>query len=204
MLIEDDVWVTVRYRLFDSQGDALEPSERELTYLQGGYGAVFPRIEEALAGHGAGYTTSVYLEPEDSFGDYDAERVVLVPRADLPDELEIGMTFDGVPGDGADPDDEDLYVVTDITDEAVVLDGNHPLAGMSLRFDLRVTEVRAASAEEVERERENARSMAAEDGDGDGDDDEDDREDDADDDADDGDRGDGDRGDGSREVRRLH
>ena len=48
MLIEDDVWVTVRYRLFDSQGDALEPSERELTYLQGGYGAVFPRIEERI------------------------------------------------------------------------------------------------------------------------------------------------------------
>ena len=192
MLIEDDVWVTVRYRLFDSQGDALEPSERELTYLQGGYGAVFPRIEEALAGHGEGYTTSVYLEPDDSFGDYDAERVVLVPRADLPDELEVGMTFDGVPGDDTDPDDEDLYVVTDITDEAVVLDGNHPLAGMSLRFDLRVTEVRAASPEEVERERENARVMAAEDGDGD------DADDDADDDRDEG------ADDRARDGRRLH
>jgi len=194
MLIEDDVWVTVRYRLFDSQGDALEPSERELTYLQGGYGAVFPRIEEALAGHGAGYTTSVYLEPEDSFGDYDAERVVLVPRADLPDELEVGMTFDGVPGDESDPDEEDLYVVTDITDEAVVLDGNHPLAGMSLRFDLRVTDVRAASDEEVERERENARAMAGRDRD----DESDDGDADSDDDGNDG------GSDGDRAGRRLH
>ena len=150
MLIEDDVWVTVRYRLFDSLGEALEPMQRELTYLQGGYGAVFPGIEAALAGHGVGYATRVHLEPEDSFGDYDAELVRLAPRSRFPDDLEVGMTFEGVPGE----EDEDLlYIVTDMTEEAVVLDANHPLAGMSLRFDLEVVEVRPASEDEIERER---------------------------------------------------
>ena len=81
MLVEDDVWVTVKYRLYDAQGDEVEPGERELTYLQGGYGAVFEHIERALAGHGVGFSTSVHLEPEDSFGDYDAQLVRLVPRA---------------------------------------------------------------------------------------------------------------------------
>ncbi len=150
MKIEDDVWVTVRYRLFDSLGEALEPTQRELTYLQGGYGAVFPGIEAALAGHDVGYATRVHLEPEDSFGDYDAELVRLASRSQFPDNLEIGMTFEGVPGE----DDEDLlYIVTDMTDEAVVLDANHPLAGMSLRFDIEVVDVRAASEDEIERER---------------------------------------------------
>lgn len=152
MLIDDDTWVTVRYRLFDSQGDALEPGERELTYLQGGYGSVFPRIEQALAGHAAGYSTSVYLEPEDSFGDYDPELVRLAPRARFPDDLEVGMTFEGVPGDEGD-DEGMMFIVTDISDEAVVLDANHPLAGMALRFELVIVDVRAASAEEVARER---------------------------------------------------
>ncbi len=158
MMIEDDVWVTVRYRLFDSLGEALEPMERELTYLQGGYGAVFPGIEAALAGHDVGYATRVHLEPEDSFGDYDAELVRLAPRARFPDDLEVGMTFEGVPGE--DDGDDRLYIVTDMSDEAVVLDANHPLAGMSLRFDLKVVDVRAASAAEIEHERALAETPA--------------------------------------------
>ena len=153
MLVGDGMWVTVRYRLFDSQGVALEEGERELTYLQGGFGSVFPKIEEALVGRKTGYATSVYLQPEDGFGDYDADRVNLAARADFPDELEVGMTFEGVPGDAES--DDGIYTVTDFNDEAVVLDGNHPLAGMALRFELRVVEVREATDEEVEREREN-------------------------------------------------
>jgi FKBP-type peptidyl-prolyl cis-trans isomerase SlyD len=163
MLVEDDVWVTVRYRLFDAQGDEVEPGERELTYMQGGYGAVFEDIERALAGHEIGYTTSVRLEPEDSFGDYEPQLVRLVPRTQLPAELEVGMTFEGVPGDL--DEEEGLYIVTDFTDEVAVLDGNHPLAGMALRFDLEVVDVRAATDEEVAAERANA---AAAEGDEDG------------------------------------
>lgn len=151
MIIEDDVWVTVEYRLYDSQGEELEPSERELTYLQGGYGGVFPRVEEALAGQAVGYETVLYLEPEDSFGEYDPELVRLAHREDFPEQLEVGMTFEGAPGD---EEDGELYTVTDIADDTVVLDGNHPLAGMALRFELRVTDIREATDAEVEHERE--------------------------------------------------
>lgn len=150
MRIEDDTWVTVRYRIFDAQGEAIESVERELSYLHGGYGAVFPLIEAALAGQEVGHATTVWLEPEDSFGDYDAELVRLADRADFPEALEVGMTFEGAPGDA---EDAGLYTVTDFTDEAVVLDGNHPLAGMALRFELSVTGVRPATEDEIERER---------------------------------------------------
>lgn len=155
MQIQDDTWVTVRYRLYDAQGEALEPDERELTYLQGGYGAVFPRIEEALAGREIGHETTVFLEPEDGFGEYDAALLRIAPRSAFPDALELGMTFEGVPGE-TDDDDGGLFTVTDFTDEAVVLDGNHPLAGMALRFDLCVVDVREATDEEIAAEREAA------------------------------------------------
>ena len=165
MQIDNDHWVTVRYRLFDSDGEPIEDGERELTYLQGGYGAVFPRIEQALAGREPGFQTSLYLPPNDTFGDYDAELVRVAPRGEFPEQLEIGMTFEGLPEDDEVADDENaedrLFVVTDFTGDVVVLDGNHPLAGMALRFDVRVIDVREASPDEIERERER---MAAEDG----------------------------------------
>ena len=157
MQINDDHWVTVRYRLFDSDGEPIEDGERELTYLQGGYGAVFPRIEQALAGREPGFQTSLYLPPNDTFGDYDAELVRIAPRSEFPDQLEIGMTFEGLPEDDEVASDEEaedrLFVVTDFTGDVVVLDGNHPLAGMALRFDVKVIDVRVALPDEIERER---------------------------------------------------
>lgn len=150
MHIEPNVWVTVQYRLYDSQGQPVEDNERELTYLHGGYGAVFARIEEALEGRELGFRTSLYLEPEDTFGDYDAERLRLAPRELFPEKLETGMTFEGVPGEVPDGS---LYTVTDFTDDTVVLDANHPLAGMALRFELEVIDLREATADEIAAER---------------------------------------------------
>lgn len=149
-IVASDHWVQVRYRLFDARDEVLEAFERELTYLHGGYGAVFERIEAALDGRSVGETLSVHLEPEDSFGEYDAGLLRLAPRRLFPDDLAVGMTFEGVPGE---PGDGRIHIVTDIADETVVLDANHPLAGMGLRFELLVLDVRAASDEEIERER---------------------------------------------------
>lgn len=145
-----DRWVRLRYRLFDSQGEPVEDGERELTYLHGGYGAIFRHLEEALEGACEGDERHVYLEPPDSFGDYDPDLVQLAARNLFPDTLETGMSFDGVPG--GVPDGR-IHIVTDYTDDAVVLDANHPLAGMALRFELRVVEVRDASDEEIAEER---------------------------------------------------
>lgn len=153
MAIGDGMWVALRYRLFDAQGQAIEPDARELEYLHGGYGAVLPALERALDGRSEGDRLTVQVEPEDAFGDYEAGLVEMVPRATLPAELEPGMTFEGLPGEPEDAPGRRLWTVTDFTDEQAILDGNHPLAGLALRYELTVLAVRAATDEEIEAER---------------------------------------------------
>ena len=119
-----------------------------MVYLHGGYHNTLPKIEEALNGKSAGYQVTIQVEPEDAFGEYDADLVKIEPREVLPEPLEIGMQFEGSPQDD-EPGDSRVFTVTDIADGKVVLDGNHPLAGIALRFALNVIEVRAASKEEV-------------------------------------------------------
>ncbi len=143
-------WVTVRYRIFDSTREPVEDTARELRYLHGGFGAIFPKLEEALTGLRQGAQVSVTLQPEDAFGDYEAERITLIPSARLPEGSEIGMTFEGVPGE---PTDGLVYTLTDLAQGQAVLDGNHPLAGMSLRYDLTIETVASATPEEIAHER---------------------------------------------------
>ena len=91
----------------------------------------------------------VKLQPDEAFGEYDAEMVQIEPRKDFPKEIEVGMQFEGGPEEG-DEDEIVIYRVTEIADDKVVLDGNHPLAGMALIFTCTVTAIRPASAEELE------------------------------------------------------
>jgi FKBP-type peptidyl-prolyl cis-trans isomerase SlyD len=130
--------VRLRYRVRDAQGEPIEDGERELTYVHGEEDALLPAIEQRLTGETVGARLSLHLEPEDAFGDYDAELIHLAERSLFPEALEAGFSFEGVPGQ---PDDGRIYIVTDFTDDAVVLDGNHPLAGMALRFEIEVLEV---------------------------------------------------------------
>jgi FKBP-type peptidyl-prolyl cis-trans isomerase SlyD len=139
-------WVRVKYKLFSFQGEALEDNFRELNYLHGGYGDVLPKIEEALTGHFAGYVTSLHLEPEDAFGEYDAELMNQISRHELPMDIEVGMSIEGLPGT---PNDGVIYNVTDLTDTVAIVDGNHPLAGLGVRFDIEVIEVHAATDDEI-------------------------------------------------------
>jgi FKBP-type peptidyl-prolyl cis-trans isomerase SlyD len=139
-------WVRVRYKLFSFQGEVLEENFRELTYLHGNYGDVLPKIEIALAGHYAGYTKTLFLEPEDAFGEYDADLINQIARSELPMDIEVGMSIEGLPGTS---NDGVIYTVTDLTDTIALVDGNHPLAGMGLRFDLEILEVRLADDEDI-------------------------------------------------------
>jgi FKBP-type peptidyl-prolyl cis-trans isomerase SlyD len=157
LAVANDCWVTARYHLLDSQGEPVESGERKITYLHGGYGEDFEEIERALEGQVQGYETSLYLQPDQTFGDYDPELVRLAPRERFPEELEPGMSFDGVPGEETDGN---IWMVTDISDEAVVLDANHPLAGMALRFELRIVEVSEADEDEIAAERERLTAAA--------------------------------------------
>jgi FKBP-type peptidyl-prolyl cis-trans isomerase SlyD len=154
MKIAKNTVVTVNYKLSDAQGNLIEESNAPMVYLHGGYENTLPKIEEALDGKEVGFSTTIQVEPEDAFGEYDADLVKVEERSRLPSPLEVGMQFEGTP----DEDDEDeelgsmIFTVTDIAGDKVVLDGNHPLAGMALRFELKVEDVRAATEEEIAHE----------------------------------------------------
>ena len=148
MKIAKNTVVTVHYKLSDAQGTLIEDGQEPMVYLHGGYENTLPKIEEALEGKVAGFDTTIQVEPEDAFGEYDADLVKVEERKNLPTPLEVGMQFEGTP-DGDDDGDALVFTVTDVADDKVVLDGNHPLAGMALRFTLNVTDVRAATDEEI-------------------------------------------------------
>lgn len=151
MKVEKNTVVSVAYTLTDAQGNLIEESGDEpMVYLHGGYDGTFPRIEEALNGKEPGFEVSMQLEPEDAFGDYDPELIKIEERGRFPEPLEVGMQFEGTPEDEDEAGETLIYTVTDLADDKVVLDGNHPLAGMALRFKLKVTDVRNATDEEVE------------------------------------------------------
>lgn len=149
MKIARNTVVTLNYTLSDAQGNLIEESREPMVYLHGGYQNTLPKIEEALEGQQAGYQTTIQVEPEDAFGEYDAELVKMEDRNRLPTPLEVGMQFEGSPEEGDEQQESLIFTVTEIADDKVVLDGNHPLAGISLRFGLNVVSVRAASDEEI-------------------------------------------------------
>jgi FKBP-type peptidyl-prolyl cis-trans isomerase SlyD len=147
MKIAKNTVVTVNYKLSDAQNNLIEEGVQPMVYLHGGYENTLPKIEEELDGKEVGYNSTLQVEPEDAFGDYDAELVKVEDRKRLPEPLEVGMQFEGM-ADGGD-DEPMIFTVTEIADDKVVLDGNHPLAGMALRFELSVIDVRAATEEEI-------------------------------------------------------
>ena len=104
------------------------------------------RRSEALQGKNTGENLKMKLQPDDAFGEYDENMVMMEDRSLFPDNIEVGMSFERVTEDG---EDEILYRITDIADGKVVVDGNHPLAGVALLFDITIAEVRAATAEEI-------------------------------------------------------
>lgn len=125
--------------------------EESVEFLVGG-SDLFEVIETALQGHGVGSTINLHIEPEQGFGEFNDQLIFLEPRELFPPELEEGMTFEGaaLPA-GCNPamPQDVLYSVTDIYPEHVVLDGNHPLAGIALRLMLQVRAVREATEEEI-------------------------------------------------------
>jgi FKBP-type peptidyl-prolyl cis-trans isomerase SlyD len=149
MQVGKNTVVTLDYNVTDPDGELVDAGAEPLVYLHGGYDDIFPMIEEAMQGKKVGESAVIKMQPDDAFGEYDAELIQVEPRSGFPKELEVGMQFEGVP-DGADDEDILIYRVTEIANDKVVMDGNHPLAGMALVFTCTVTDVRPASAEEIE------------------------------------------------------
>jgi FKBP-type peptidyl-prolyl cis-trans isomerase SlyD len=143
--------VSLVWRLEDTQGNLIDELEDPVEFFYGG-DDLLARVEEALVDQAVGFETKLHLEPEHAFGDYRAELVFFEERSRLVEPVEVGMQFDGVPPGAATqgmPADA-VYSVTEVYPSHVVLDGNHPLAGVALRLSLKVIDVREATAHEVE------------------------------------------------------
>jgi FKBP-type peptidyl-prolyl cis-trans isomerase SlyD len=140
---------TLHYTLKDDKGALIESSvgNEPLAYIHG-IGNLIPGLEEKLEGKGAGDKVQAVVKPEDAYGERDEELIEEVDRAEFDEgeELEVGKEFQY--------DDEDGNVfhvrVVKVGDTKVTIDGNHPLAGQTLSFDVEVLSVRDASKEELE------------------------------------------------------
>lgn len=149
MQIAKDSVVSIDYRLHLGDGKYIEESEQDdpLVYLHG-YEEIVPGLEKALEGKKAGESLKVQVSAEDGYGEYDPDGVEEVPREDFPKDLE--MEEGGVITATDDEGDEVEFLVKELRPKTVVVDFNHPLAGKTLYFEVKVREVRAATEEELE------------------------------------------------------
>lgn len=149
MKITPQCVVALTWTLKDTLGETLDELEEPVEFLVGG-DDLLAKIEEKLQGLEPGAELDLHLEPKDAFGDFDENKLFLEPRSAFPEQLEEGMAFEGLP-EGCNPDAprDQVYFVSEIYPEHVVLDANHPLAGIALRLSLKVHEVREAYAEEI-------------------------------------------------------
>jgi FKBP-type peptidyl-prolyl cis-trans isomerase SlyD len=148
LLIGDNSVVSMHYKLTNAGGELLDSSEgREpLTYLHGA-GNIIPGLENALVGKAAGDNLQVQIAPDQGYGEVRQELVQVVPREAFQgvEQIEPGMAFQAQGQDGTTRQ----IVVREVNDDDVKVDGNHPLAGVDLHFDVQIVEVREASEEEV-------------------------------------------------------
>ena len=147
MNIDKNSVVTLHYEMYDANDQLIDKTEEPIAYLHGGYDGIFPLVEEALHGKAVGDEVDVTLAPDDAFGEQEPELIRIEPVDIFPVEVEVGMMFEA---DDPDSDDVLIYRVTEIADGKAVVDANHPLAGMRIRFKATVTDIRPATHEEVE------------------------------------------------------
>ncbi|WP_437966082.1 peptidylprolyl isomerase [Sorangium sp. So ce260] len=146
--IATDTVVTLSYVLFNENGEAVDQAStaEPLVYVHG-YAQIVPGLERALEGLRAGEQREITVEPAEAFGEREDSGVFEVDKADFPDagEVEVGDEF---VAQGPDGEPVALRVV-DILPDGFRVDTNHPLAGQKVRFQVQVSEVRAASEEEI-------------------------------------------------------
>lgn len=147
MNIHKNTVVTLHYEMYDANDQLIDQTEEPIAYLHGGYDGIFPLVEEALEGKAVGDVVDITLQPDDAFGEQDPELVRIESLDVFPVEVEEGMMFEA---DDPETGDVLIFRVTDIADGKAVVDANHPLAGMKLRFKAKVDGVREAEESEIE------------------------------------------------------
>jgi FKBP-type peptidyl-prolyl cis-trans isomerase SlyD len=130
----------------EATGKLIEESREPMVYLHGGYENTLPKIEAALDGKEPGHEVTLQLAPEDAFGLRDESLKRTIGKKEFPPGVKVGGQLEGYTDDGR----PHVFHVMKIKGDQVLLDGNHPLAGKALRFQLKVIGVRRASAEEIE------------------------------------------------------
>ena len=147
-VIGQDVVVTLQYRLTLDDGELVEETAEDdpLIYLHG-HENIIPGLEDALAGMSVGEQKQVTVEAADAYGEYDPDEVEEVSRSDLPSDLqpEVGMLL----ALRDEHDNQDIALVTEVEEDAITLDFNHPLAGQRLHFDVTISELRDPTDEEL-------------------------------------------------------
>jgi FKBP-type peptidyl-prolyl cis-trans isomerase SlyD len=147
MKIENEKVVSINYTLRNDQGEILDTSDgREpLAYIHG-MGTIIPGLESQLTGKSAGDSLQVTVSPADGYGEYDFAQVVQVSRSQFEgvSDLKVGMQFTA-----SSPEGHQVVTITSINNDTVTVDGNHPLAGKTLHFDVTVVDVRNASEDEL-------------------------------------------------------
>lgn len=146
MQISQNSAVTLNYTMFDEEGEVIDQNHDPIVYLHGGYDNILPAVEAALNGKKAGDVVSVTMTPDQAFGEFEAELVREEDISMFPPDLEVGMMFETR---NPETDESMQFRVTAIDAGKVVVDANHPLAGMTIKFEATVLEVRAASEEEI-------------------------------------------------------
>ena len=151
MIITKNCLVTLDYTVFDTENNLLDSGAQPLIYLHGGYGDVFEKIEKALEGKSIGESIHIQLSPKDAFGEYKQEFVLIEDRNQFEDDLEIGQNVEMVFSEGEDEEIVLTYSVVEILEDKVILDANHPLAGVTIIFDGTVIGLREATSDEIEK-----------------------------------------------------
>lgn len=147
MTIKPNSVVTLHYTVSTDDGTELDSSfgQDPLVFLQGS-GFLIPGLDEALIGKTTGEKFSLDVEADKAYGERFDQLVQDVPKDMFEGmDVEVGMSFRATTDQG-----EQSVIIIDINDEAVIVDGNHPLAGMDLSFDVEIIEVRDATADEIE------------------------------------------------------
>ncbi len=139
------VWTRLRYRVFDAEGELVEGSGGELGFVFG-YGTLLPALESALEGLAAGAKRAVELAARDAYGERSPALEMEIAREDFPPDVAAGDRFELEREDGT----EVVVRVLGVSDDGVVVDFNHPLAGQRIRFEIEVLEARAGTPEELE------------------------------------------------------
>jgi FKBP-type peptidyl-prolyl cis-trans isomerase SlyD len=145
MKIQKNTAVTLQLVVHDAKGKVVEDGKEPSVYLHGGYGNTLEKIEAALDGQEKGYQLALTLAAADAFGERDEALLRTLPKKQFPPGVKVGGQLEGRGEDGAMM----VFNVMKIKGDTVLLNGNHPLAGLALTFKIKVLDVREASEEEI-------------------------------------------------------